>query len=111
MPQTKTVRVLCLGCRSNQQGEIAFCELFPDPHRRSYRHEIEQIDHIMIAHAHAAVTAGAADAVFVVGAVDIDVALECVRIAWFQAVEPEDASKHEISLGVHSGSPVADGLA
>ena len=65
----------------------------------------------MIAHAHAAMTARATDAVFVVGAVDVDVALEGVRIAWFQAMEPEDAGKHEISLGVHSKSPVADGLA
>ena len=90
---------------------MAFCELFPDPHRSAYWHEIEQIDHITIAHAHAAMTARAADAVFVIRAVDIDVALEGVRIAWFQTVQPENAGKHEICLGVHSGSPLTDGLA
>ena len=90
---------------------MAFCELFPDPHRSAYWHEIEQIDHIMIAHAHAAMTARAADAVFVIRAVDLDVALKGVRIAWFQAVEPKDAGEHEIGLGVHSRSPVTDGLA
>lgn len=57
---------------------------------------IEEVDGVGVAEADAAVGGGGAESVFVVGAVDVDVAVVCVDVvagveAGFEAAEPEDA--------------------
>ena len=53
---------------------------------------------------------GAADTGFVVGAVNVDVAVKGVGIVRLCARQPEDAGEHEITLGFHAGQALADGL-
>ena|GEM_PF-2694116 len=68
----------CRGCAPVQRRN-GFSSL-RDPHRRSQRHQIKELDHIRVSQAHAAVAHGSADAGFVVGAVDVDVALKGIGI-------------------------------
>lgn len=91
--------------------DFAFQASFADPNGCADRREIEELDDILIFQANAAVAGAASDAGFVIGAVDVNVAVVGVRIVRLGAVQPEDAREHEIILRVHARLPVADGLA
>ena len=83
---------------------------FADPNRRADGCQIEELDDGGIFHADAAVARGAADACFVIGAVDVDVAVKGVGIVRLRAMQPKDAGEHEITLSLHAGLPLAHGL-
>jgi len=62
----------------------------------SFGDEIEKFGDIGIGHADATVGGGCAELVLVIGAVNVDVAVESVEVLGIEAVEPEDAGLDEV---------------
>lgn len=52
----------------------------------------------------------AADAVFAIGAMDVNVSVPSIRVARFDAIEAEDAGEHEVFIRGHAGLPMAYGF-
>ncbi len=58
--------------------------------------EIEQFNHIGVAHPNAAVARWAADLALMFCAVNVDEAVARVGIMLFQSIEPQDARHHQV---------------
>ena len=74
----------------------------------SFGDEIEKFGDGGVGHADAAVAGGCAERVLVIGAVDVDVAIEGVLVVGIEAVEPEDAGLDEIA-GIGGVADLAGG--
>ena len=72
---------------------------------------VVEIYDIAGAHADAAVGCGGAEAPDFWGAVDVDVAAECVAIFWLAAFEPEDAADDGVAAGGVGAEDFAGGAA
>jgi len=59
--------------------------------RRTFVHKVEQLDHVVVAHANATVTIGRADLVLVLRAMDVDEAVAGIAIVFFETVQPKNA--------------------
>lgn len=80
----------------------------PYPNQIPAFDSLKKLDYLLIQHFHAAPAEGLADAIFVVGAVDVDVALVAIVagtgvVAGFEASQAEDATGDEITLGFLAG--------
>ena len=67
--------------------------------RRAFLDEVEQLDHVVVAHANTTVAIGRADLVLVPRAVDVNKAVTRVGIVFFETVQPKNARGDQI-LGV-----------
>lgn len=81
-----------------------------DPDRGAFRHEIEEFHDLVVPHAHASVAHGLSEEIFLVGAVNVDVAVMRVGIVLIQAHKPEDTTEDEVLLAFITQSPFSDGL-
>jgi len=75
------------------------------PNQVSARDALKKLDHFCIQHFHATTAEGLADAVFMVGAMDVDVAVVAVArgpsvAPGFQSAEPEYAAGDQVTLGI-----------
>ena len=66
-------------------------QLFPDDHSRAFLDQIEQLDHVGIAHPNAAVAVRPANRIFMLGPVNIDETIAGVGIALFHSIQPENS--------------------
>ncbi len=87
-----------------------------DEHEIAFAHALEQLDHVAVRQAHAAMRGGPADQVLVVGAMQIDVAGARVAAlaaidALLEPVEGEDAGEDEIVVARLSAPSLAGPLA
>ena len=71
-----------------EYGYLQLRESRLDHNGRAFLNEIEQFDHIRIAHPHAATAGGRADFVLVLGAMDVNEPVMCIGIPLVQSVEP-----------------------
>jgi len=64
--------------------------------RRTFVHKVEQLDHVVVAHANATVTIGRADLVLVLRAMDVDEAVAGIAIVFFETVQPKNARGDQV---------------
>ena len=64
--------------------------------RRAFVDEVEQLDHVVVAHANATVTIGRADLVLVLRAMDVDEAVAGIAIVFFETVQPKNARGNQV---------------
>ena len=64
--------------------------------RRTFVHKVEQLDHVVVAHANATVAIGRADLVLMLRPVDVNETLPRIRVLFFETVQPKNARSHEV---------------
>ncbi len=76
-----------------------------DYHQVAYGNHVKQFDHVGIAEADATMACGLSEQVFAVRSVDIDAALQGVRVCGIQTLKTENPGENQIIL--RSPHPVA----